>query len=110
MTMPSHGWFEVWCNINRLSDVDRKYLHPVFAGKRQFELELIHIDDHFIRKYGNVRIPYMKASDHIFVVVAMVNSYPLVTRDEGMRRVAVSVGVNVYTPTEYVATLTSANR
>lgn len=39
ITMPAHGWFEVWCTLNRLSDIDRKYLPPVFAGQMQLEGE-----------------------------------------------------------------------
>ena len=40
ITMPAHGWFEVWCNLNRLSDVDRTYLHPMFANNMQLPVEL----------------------------------------------------------------------
>src|SRR5437867_7194477 len=102
ITMPAHGWFEVWCNVNRLSEVDRTYLHPVFAGQMNLSLELIHIDDQLIRKYGNVKLPYTKAADHIFIVVAFVNLYLLVTWDDKMRKVAEQVGVQVCDPNEYL--------
>ncbi|MGH7871529.1 MAG: type II toxin-antitoxin system VapC family toxin [Candidatus Binatia bacterium] len=108
ITMPSHGWFEVWCNVNRLSDVDRRYLHPVFANKMQLELELIHIDNAFLLKYGNVRLPHTKAGDHIFIVVCAVNKYPLVTWDKKMTEVGKEVGVQVYNPNEYRAAEVSA--
>lgn len=103
ITMPAHGWFEVWCNVNRLSAVDRKYLHPKFAGKMQLPVELIHLDAHFIKKYGNIMIPYARASDHIYLVIASVNKYQLVTRDTGMAKVGKQVGVKVFTPSEYTS-------
>jgi predicted nucleic acid-binding protein len=68
----------------------------------QLPLELIHIDAHFIHRYGNVSIPYTKAADHIFIVVAFVNKYPIVTWDGKMIKVAKEVGVRVYKPDQYV--------
>lgn len=108
ITMPAHGWFEVWCNLNRLSEVDHTYLHPMFANEMQLPVELIHIDMPFIVKYGNVRLPYTKAADHIFIVVCFVNKYPLVTWDEKMTKVGKDVGVQVYNPNEYRTILASA--
>jgi rRNA-processing protein FCF1 len=102
ITVPAHGWFEVWCALHRLSEIDRKYLPPIFAGQMQLPLELVHIDDQFIRRYGNVRIPFIKGGDHIYLVVAHVNHYRLVTRDGKMRRIATDLGVDVSSPAEYV--------
>ena len=48
ISMPAHGWFEVWCNLNRLSEIDKTYVHPIFRGEMHFPLELIHIDKEFI--------------------------------------------------------------
>jgi hypothetical protein len=108
ITMPAHGWFEVWCNVKRLSEHERKYLHPTFDGKMQLPLELIHIDDKFIHKYGNIVMPSMRASDHIYVVVAAVNGYPLVTRDAGMAKAGREIGVRVFTPSEFSESVASA--
>lgn len=108
ITMPAHGWFEFWCNVNKLSEQDRKYLPPAFVGKMQLRMELIHIDEQFIKKYGNVNIPYLVASDHIYLVVAYVNKYPLVTRDAKMAKVAKQLGVQVFTPSEYNSQCASA--
>lgn len=105
ITMPAHGWFEVLCNVRRLSAIDRNYLHPVFLGSMQLPLELIHIDAQFISKYGNVSIPYTKAADHIFIVVALVNKYPLVSWDDKMLKIGKEVGLKVYKPSEYISLL-----
>ncbi|RJG00805.1 type II toxin-antitoxin system VapC family toxin [Noviherbaspirillum sedimenti] len=103
MTMPAHGWFEVWCNLKRIETIDKKFSGVSINGQWQFPVELIHIDAEFINKYGNVEIPYAKAGDHIYVVVAYVNGYTLVTTDNGMAKVARSIGVTVLTPAEYLA-------
>jgi hypothetical protein len=102
VTMPSHGWFEVWCNLRRFSKLDKNFTPPVFDGVMQYPIELIHIDDQFILKYGNLDIPYAKAGDHIYIAVAMLNEYPLITWDKGMIRIGKESSVNVYTPDEYI--------
>lgn len=103
VTMPAHGWFEVWCTLNRLSDIDKRYLPPLLAGKMQLEVELIHIDDQFINKYGNTKLPHTKAADHIFIVVAHVNAWPLVTSDQKMLEVCRQLGVPAWTPGQHLS-------
>ncbi len=73
-----------------------------------YPIELIHIDDKFIQRYSMVRIPYTKAGDHIFVVIAKENNYPLVTNDLGMTNVARGCDVQVFSPKEYSDILTNS--
>ena len=104
----ARAWLvEVYCTLNRLAAIDRRFVPPIFSGSMQLPLELIHTDDSFISRYGNVRIPYIKGGDHIYLVIAHVNVYRLVTRDAKMREIAESLAVNVRTPTEYLAELQS---
>src|SRR5690606_24280614 len=103
MTMPAHGWFEVWCNVKRVEKIDKTFKGVSINGQWAFPIELIHIDDKFIGKYGNVQIPYAKAGDHIYLVVAHVNQFPLVTTDNGMAKIAKEIGISVYSPAEFVA-------
>lgn len=100
--MPAHGWFEVLCSLRRIEKVEKKF-DGMFSALQHYPLELIHIDAHFIGKYGNVEIPYAKAGDHIYLVVAYVNGFPLVTWDKGMTNVARELNVAAYTPAEYLA-------
>lgn len=100
--MPAHGWFEVWCSLRRIEKIDKTFDGPLFEGIMQFPIELIHIDKDFILKYGNIDIPYTRAGDHIFLVVAHVNGYELVTWDQGMTKVAKGLNVAVYSPSEYL--------
>jgi len=100
ITMPAHGWFEVQCTFQNMSNQGR-FTGPKFQGDMNYPIELIHIDDEFISKYSMTEIPYIKAGDHIFVVVAKKNGYPLVTSDNKMYEVANKAGVKVFTPAEY---------
>jgi len=102
ITMPAHGWFEVWCSLKRIETIDQQFKGVSINGKWNFPLELLHIDDKFIHKYGNIEIPHIKAGDHIYVVVAHVDGRPLITTDNGMAKVAKQLGVSVYSPKEYV--------
>jgi rRNA-processing protein FCF1 len=102
ITMPAHGLFEITCALKRLSEHDRKYLHPVIFGQTRYPIEAIHIDQEFIAKYSIVEVPYIKAGDHLYLVVSKLNGYPLITRDNGLRERAKEAGINVFTPTEFL--------
>ena len=108
MSMPAHGWFEVHCSLRRIERIDKTFSGVPVGGNWSFPIELIHIDDKFIAKYGNVDIPYTKAGDHIYLVFALTNGYPLVTTDNGMSAVAKQLGVAVYSPAEFVASRSAA--
>jgi len=108
ITMPAHAWFEVQCTFQRLTEENR-FNGPTICGRMNYPVELIHIDDKFIKKYAMVSIPYIKGGDHIFVVVAKVNNYPLITSDGKMTDVCKKCGVEVYTPKEFLIKLSSQN-
>lgn len=99
--MPAHGWFEVQCALKRL-EAENRFVGPRVAGFMQQEVELLHIDQAFIKAYQMVRIPRLKASDHIFVAVALRKNYPLISSDTQMLDVASSIGVNSMTPARFV--------
>jgi len=108
MTMPAHGWFEVHCSLKRAREIDKKFLGAPIGAEWNFPIELIHIDEKFLRRYGNVEMPYSKAGDHIYLVVAYVNGYPLVTTDQGMTKVAKSLGISVFDPPSYLQSRSDA--
>lgn len=106
ITMPAHGWFEVQCTFQRLI-FENRFVGPIINGQMNYQIELIPIDADFIKKYQMADIPYTRAGDHIFVVIAKVNGYPLVTNDLGMIEVARQCGVQVFSPKEYADKLVS---
>ena len=101
ITMPAHGWFEVQCAFQKLI-LERRFVGPTFAGRMDYPIELIHIDQSFIEKYKMADIPYIKAGDHIFVAIAKVNGYPLITNDSKMITVSKQCGVRVFQPAEFM--------
>jgi len=99
VTMPAHGWFEARCSWQRLK-LDGKFVGPLFQGEGRYPVELIPIDDDFIDKYTVSDIPFIKSGDHIWLAVAKVEGYPLVTSDVKMTKIARQIGVRVFAPTD----------
>jgi predicted nucleic acid-binding protein len=99
VTMPAHGWFEVQCAFQRLYS-EQRFVGPCIAGKMDYPIELIHIDNLFIEKYAMADIPYIKAGDHIFVAIAKINGWPLVTSDAKMIAISEQCGVRVFEPAQ----------
>lgn len=98
--MPTHAWFEVLCTWNRMKK-ENVFDPPDFG--HSYPIKFIHIDDLFLKKYGNVvDLPYIKGGDHIFLVYAKVNDIPLITRDKKMFQVARACGARVFLPEEYM--------
>jgi predicted nucleic acid-binding protein len=104
-SMPAHGWFEVQCALRRLAEVDKAFVAPTFAGRMEYPLKVIHIDDHFIKKYQMAPVPHIKAGDHIFVAVAKIDGYTLVTSDSGMKSAAETADVRVFSPAKLLERL-----
>lgn len=100
ITMPAHGWFEIQCNLQRLS-MEKRFVGPNINGNRNYQMKLIHIDALFIQKYSMANIPYIKAGDHIFLAVAKVGGYQLVTSDLELRKASRQCGVQVFSPSEF---------
>ena len=101
ITMPTHGWFEVQCAFQRLSS-EQRFVGPTIAGRMDYPVELMHIDKPFIEKYAMADIPYIKAGDHIFIAIAKINDYPLITSDAKMITVSKQCGVRVFEPVEFM--------
>lgn len=100
VTMPAHGWFEVQCTLQRLVS-EKRFVGLAIQGQMNYPIELIHIDKPFIQKYSMANIPYIKAGDHIFVAIAKVNGYPLVTSDSKMTEISKQCGIRVFSPVEF---------
>lgn len=67
-----------------------------------YPIELLHIDQPFIEKYSMADVPYIKAGDHIFIAIAKVNDYPLITSDAKMIEVSKKCGIRVFKPSEFM--------
>ena len=106
ITMPAHGWFEVHCAFQKLK-LERRFKGPVIDGRMDYPIELIYIDKPFMEKYAMADVPYIKAGDHIFIAIAKVNDYPLITSDAKMINVSKECGIRVFEPAEFMDELGS---
>jgi hypothetical protein len=102
--MPAHGWFEIQCASQKLG-LEKRFKGPAIAGRMDCPIELIHIDKEFIEKYAMADIPYIKAGDHIFVAIAKLNDYPLITSDKKMIVASKKCGIRVFKPVEFMKEL-----
>lgn len=100
IAMPAHGLFEVNCTISKLK-LANKFNLPQILEKNMGNWKMVPIDLNFMTKYGTVPIKH-KAGDAIYIAFAKIESYPLITRDVKMTKLAKDLGVNVFTPTEYL--------
>jgi predicted nucleic acid-binding protein len=100
--MPTHGWFEIKCNLAKIEKASR-IKPPFFNGQQAMLIEFLHIDDNFINKYSKVELPFIKSKDHIFLVVAKLNSLPFITWDIQMTKIGREVNIDIYNPLEWMA-------
>lgn len=82
LIMPMHGFFEVKCAVHRIMHVEGR---QVASRYRSFNsgLRMIAqpIDHKFIDDYADVEVPYARAADTIYLVMAKKSGLPFVTRD-----------------------------
>ncbi len=100
--MPMHGWFEIKCNLAKIEKA-RGIIPPFFNGQQAMPIEFLHIDDNFINKYSEIELPFIKSKDHIFLVVAKLNSLPLITWDIQMTKIGREVKIDIHNPVEWMA-------
>ena len=70
-----------------------------------YPITLIHIDKAFIKKYAMANIPYIKGGDHIFIIIAKIDNYTLITSDKKAISVSKECGVRVFEPEEFLKKL-----
>jgi predicted nucleic acid-binding protein len=99
VTIPAHGWFDVQRTLQKFI-VEKRLPGPLFEGQLDYPIELIHIDELFIKNYAMVDIPQISEVDNIFIAVAKKSGFRLVTSDELMAEVARNCEVQVFSPVE----------
>lgn len=105
--MPMHGLFEIRCTIRRITELDRKEVAPPYTELNQLPIRPVPIDHKFVENYAEVDVPYAKAADTIFLVMAKKLGLPLVTRDKPMYRKAQEAGIRVFDVSEALGHLSA---
>lgn len=98
VVMPMHGFFEIQCAMKRMTTVEGRKITSHFNSElKAIKIRSQPIDHKFIENYFDVEIPYAKAGDTIYMVMAKKLGLPLITRDSGMYKTSKNAGINVYT-------------
>jgi|LQYC01.1.fsa_nt_gi predicted nucleic acid-binding protein len=103
--IPMHAILEVKSAIdNERQTPGRGILaSDVFSDKRPLKLRTIPIDQAFIKDYFDLTIPYIKAGDLPYILIAKKLNCLLITEDNKQYNVAAKTGVPVYTIKEFLA-------
>jgi len=104
VTMPMNGYFEVKCSMRRIAHVEMKKVSPPYISfATAYPIKTIAIDMKFVDNFENVPVPYAKAGDTIFLVLAKKLGLPLVSRDGPMLDKAKECGILALTVEEGLA-------
>ena len=104
VTIPLHALLEMKCAI----DCERKTLgcgnlaNDLFSEDEPLRIKYIAIDNAFINKYLDLSVPYIRAGDLPYVLVAKKHNCPLITEDNQQYKVAKQAGVATYKIDEYL--------
>jgi predicted nucleic acid-binding protein len=94
LVMPMHGFFEIKCAMHRIVHIDKRKIAPRYqAFHSALRMIAQPIDHKFIEDYAHVDVPYARAGDTIYLVMAKRLGLPLVTRDGAMLKNAKAAGI-----------------
>ena len=66
------------------------------------DIELVPVDESFIKRYYNVALPELRAGDLILAALAKGDQIPLVTEDRELLVKSKSAGIAAFTITEFL--------
>ncbi|MCX5644207.1 MAG: PIN domain-containing protein [Phycisphaerae bacterium] len=107
VTIPMHALLEVKCAIDneRKTPGQGDLRNNVFTQDDPLRVKYIAIDNAFIHDYLDLCVPYIKAGDLPYVLIAKKHNCPLITEDTKQYNVAQRAGVSAYTIAEYLEVL-----
>ena len=99
--MPMRGMFEIMCatvnvKIDAISKDQELKGTDAVTEEKPLSFDPVPIDMQFLNDYFDPSIPYIKASDLIFISLAKREGAALITEDDKMYNVAKESNVNVY--------------
>ena len=96
-----HGLFEIQCTMRRFTKKDKRIVSSPFSTfEKSIKVRYQPIDEVFLNEFFDVDVPYAKAGDTIYMVMAKKLDLPLITRDGGMYKASKEAGIKVLTITE----------
>lgn len=97
--IPIHAAFEV------KSAIENECLqHPneVYNYIDPLKMDHVWLDRKFLEEYWDLSVPYIKAGDRYYILIAKKRNIPLVTEDSTQKKVAVKSGVKAFTIKEFL--------
>ena len=104
VVIPMHALLELKCAIDNerntpgCGELDTN----IFTKENPLSIQYVAIDNKFIMNYLNLSVPYIKAGDLPYILIAKKDNYPLITEDKKQYNVASMAGVKVYKVSEYL--------
>jgi len=104
VTIPMHALLEVKCAIDneRQTPEHGKLCEDLFTENEPLQVKYIPIDNAFIHKYLDPSVPYIRAGDLPYILIAKKHNCPLITEDNQLYKVAKKAGVVAYKINEYL--------
>lgn len=103
VTIPMHAVLELKCAIANVKlNSGSGDLTAFFSESSPLPINTVPIDNNFFHEYMDITVPYLKAGDLPYILVAKKKNIPLITEDEKQYRVAKQSGVNVFTIKEFI--------
>lgn len=101
-----HAILELKCAIDneRKSPGKGDLSSDVFSETEPLQISTIPIDQGFMKNYFDLSVPYIKAGDLPYVLIAKKKCY-VVTEDKHQYKVAVSAGVRTFRIEEYLGAM-----
>lgn len=105
--VPMHAILELKCAIDneRQSPGKGDLSKDIFSETDPLKITTISIDNLFMRNYFDLSVPYMKAGDLPYVLIARKRKCYLVTEDEKQCKAALSAGVAALNIQAYLESL-----
>ncbi|MBN2395211.1 MAG: type II toxin-antitoxin system VapC family toxin [Candidatus Atribacteria bacterium] len=107
--IPMHALLELKCAIDneRQSPGKGDLSKKIFNKNEPLEINTISIDQSFIKNYLDLSVPYIKAGDLPYILIAKKKKSYLLTEDKEQYKVASSVGITAFKIKEFLDTKNS---
>lgn len=101
--VPTYAILEVKCAVDNERMVSKRgEVSKTFSESEPLNMKMINIDQKFLREYLDLGIPYIKAGDLIYILIAKKHDGILITEDVRQAKVARSINVETYKIDEFL--------
>jgi predicted nucleic acid-binding protein len=102
--IPMYALLEIKCAIDGERRIPRhgNLRNNVFPETDPLKVTPIPIDNTFIQTYLDLSVPYIRAGDLCYILIAKKHGCPLITEDKQQYEVAKQSGVSTYRIAEYL--------